>query len=340
MTTILGIKTNEGKPAIILAADRQSNEFEGDELTQKKDINKLIKSESETWAVTYTGIIDNPFQSFFKYLVGEKTKVKKDKKNQTKPDIRWNFEKFLKNITENHTLKLPPIFSSYKHAFEIKKDYERISNRKILSTNWEKELAEYMGSKKPKHDFAKKIIEILKHIMRIEEDPVAEALRNNHFVELDLLNKIFSLKYKGDTATELIIASNKSYSAGEKNQLGLYHANSYGMLEPAKSSEGLEYICLGTGSVKVEPYFKAVIEGDAQVKYSKDISFDSITERDAKALAFGAFDKAVRDGYTGENFDLVIIRENSIEEFGQVFSSKVKKYKHGLIKEFIEKGSD
>ena len=56
MTTILGIKTNDGEEGIVLASDTQLNLYEGDTYTKKKGMFKLYTDRQEkSWGIAFSG---------------------------------------------------------------------------------------------------------------------------------------------------------------------------------------------------------------------------------------------------------------------------------------------
>ncbi len=70
MTTIIGLKTNDGEESIVLSADTQITFFNGDVAFRKMDFSKIRTGKN--YALAYVGNLDKYVDSFFSYLKGRR----------------------------------------------------------------------------------------------------------------------------------------------------------------------------------------------------------------------------------------------------------------------------
>ncbi|OYT31729.1 hypothetical protein DRJ22_05565 [Candidatus Woesearchaeota archaeon] len=329
MTTILGVRTNkDDERAIILGADRQLNYYEGDQHTEKAEIEKILKFKNNDaiYAIASVGPEDKDVNAFFTYL---------------QRGIA-NFEKFLKAISKGqHTGP----FAVYASLLKIRQDFERIQKKKIDLTVWESKFLQYIENKyRPKTEFTKNLMDLVQDIFKRREDPVFQALTSGYFLELDLLNRIYFSKHKKERpfvseATELIIASNKP-------KLGLFYVDFQGTVSASDNDDKmLEYFCLGSGSVFSEEYFENnEFDDDKNIKDIKKklkvdkISFADVGLSEAVCLAYGALKKAVlKDPDSSEKIDLIIVDKGGFFDLGKHIEERKKEVEKEALIEGINK---
>ena len=334
MTTILGIKTNDGlEEGIILAADTQLNFYEGSTHTKKKEMFKLYSDRQEkSWALAFSGCSDKYLNSFFSYLQKHR-----------------GFEGYLKFISGK---KRPADISLLEMLTVIPKEIIKRTNSFDSSTNplstIEAELAKYLnGQKKPESPMDELIYHIVKKIQQMNADPVQEAIRKKHFAEFDLHNRFYSRRctiegsdseYDAEDTPQLILASNKP-------RIDLYQVDVAGNLVGIPSSKELEYVCLGSGQTQVEEYVdEAKYEKDPNIPKSalsnSKISLDQIDLKAAFWLAYGAVtDAIVQDPNTGGLVDMVIVTKDKVTHLGpevqEAITTKVRSVYENMSQDML-----
>lgn len=317
MTTILGIKTNEGKePAVVLAADRQLTNFDADNNPiEKKEAIKIRKKGN--WAFAYTGIFDNYVERFFTYLM----KGRKD------------FEKYFKFITHGHNIEYAP--------YGLMIDARLAFPNKVSSlTNSEKRLVDIAGGKaQTRGKFEKELIEIVKKICEMKKEPIEDAIRIGYFFELDWLNKMFRLRDGIDESayTELIVAANYD------SQPELYHFNSDGFIL-SRSPAPIEYVCLSTDDKSIREYMdeRKYTEESEKKYFHENFGIDEIETfnikvEEAYAIAFRLINgsKDIFTGSSGETPDIYVITKDKIEDEGKEVREKITQRQKGALREKV-----
>ena len=248
MTTILGIKTNDGEEGVILAADTQLNFYEGNTHTKKKGMFKLYTDRQEkSWAIAFSGSSDKYLDSFFSYLHKHRTYE--------------GFLKFISGIKREDRFSLPETVAVVPR--DVIKRGKSIAPTDTPTSLLEQQLLKYSsGEEKPQTEIENFLYRVFAKLTEMKDDPVQEAIRTKHFEEFALHNRFYARRsslageYDEENTPQLILASNKP-------RIDLFQVDVAGNLIAIPSSKELEYICLGSGQDHVEEYFE-------DTKYEKD----------------------------------------------------------------------
>ncbi len=169
---------------------------------------------------------------------------------------------------------------------------------------------------KPKHEVDEYVVEAFrKAVSGGRPAPVERAINLKYFPEFDIVNRYYIKRReeqgadedKEDT-TDLLIASNRE-------SLGLYKVTDRGFVEES-DSEGIEYICLGSGEKFIEPYFEDMeYTEDSYIKkkIGGGVKLDNVSLYTAYWLAAGAMEKAIaKDKNSGGFIEFVFVTADSV----------------------------
>lgn len=325
MTTILGIKTNEGKEGVILAADTKlAISKEGEIVREKKQIK--LRTRGHQWAMADAGFDDKYSQKFISYL------------HATKQDYGAILELF-------NNGKNPDIYGFWGYARAIHKAYKDMLRGKETPEGIFEKLVELAEDHKEQEEpetqnaaIESELVKMVRVILNMEKDPVLQAIRTKHFTELEMLNRHY-LKgddHEYDETVELLIATSKGTDDLKPR---LYKAIATGEIIESDSGEDLEYFCVGSGSDAVQEYFdKEYFDSDPEIAEIKErlglqkIEYGNISIQVAKCLAVGAMARANKeDPNTGPYFDIAEITRDGIEEYGGRIQEKIDEARKAAI---------
>jgi len=305
MSTVLGIKANAGEESVVLVADTQFFLY-GDYF---KIINSKIRM-GKSYALAFTGVADKYVEHFFSYIAG-----------------RRSFEQFMKYICDGKPQH--PIFDLWNLAINNKPSAEEFAKSSFGS---------FFESKHPTKSKADQYVaSLLSLVADINYNPVQTAVERRQFFEFMLLNGAYIRRESEKTdepeelyndLTELVIASNKP-------SIELFLVNSYGSLSKSSDSESVDYVTSGTGSKIVKEYIDSgEYERDSIVK--EKINLDAITTSSAVWLAIGALKRALQDAKTGGHIELVVVKPDFIQSFGDKVRKDLSKAEEESYQEIAD----
>ncbi|RJQ15549.1 hypothetical protein C4573_05310 [Candidatus Woesearchaeota archaeon] len=291
MTTILGIKTNEGTPTIVMAADRQMNFEDGDEKI-KLDTDKLRVFGD--YVVSYSGTAITSLDGLFSLLAGKK-----------------DISTFLRTNVGRRVKPIPDLTTAVS-----RKLLARLAGLKIDDgeTDFERAIVPYIrGTADSESELERGLGALLKNLAEVDQNPLQEGIRTGYFHPIVFLNRIAKEQYTEYDGTELLVAATKPL-------LELYHINEFGHVQPVEDDGDLEYFSLGSGSKHVTDYFeKERYKTDILIPESireSGLSLDNISSPIALLLAVCALKRASKDPYTGASIDLVLVQQDHMINYG------------------------
>lgn len=322
MSSILGLKTNAGKEAIVLAADTQLSFYDEDNKPTKKKSTSKIRV-GRNYAIAFAGVHNKDLEAFFSYLQGNR-----------------EFDGYLKFIAKKRT---PAELQNLAYLLNCASKSTQKRAREIAGANpqalspIENSIREMLKNEKKPTEIDSLLIEVFNKLKDVKS-PVEEAIGTGVFQEFGLYNRYAYKKRKEENddddgdETELILAVNSP-------ELELYNVDPYGNVTAMGDSGELEYLCMGSGSDEIRRYIdEEQYDDDPALK--ENIKLDNITIPVALRLAIRCLKRPVsKDVTTGGIIELVLVTENRIEYYGDELKTMMenaeKKTYEAIIRRYL-----
>ena len=168
----------------------------------------------------------------------------------------------------------------------------------------------------------------LKHVNY--KGPLARAVEIGYLKEFGQLNMFERLRdIEKEASNELILAVNQPH-------LELYYVDLFGNMHEIRSTEGVDYIAMGRAAYLAKKYIgDQEHEDDPFVGEHKDL--DRVTLPFALRLAIGALKKAYKELNTGGNLDLVVVKQDGIDHYGDFIKKSMQRAENNLLQDIIER---
>jgi len=143
------------------------------------------------------------------------------------------------------------------------------------------------------------------------------------FVELCRLNALLRKEnVESDDLIEILLAI--------QTPLGLWHVNEFGTFLKPPDNRDIKYLCLGTGSKKIDEYM------DRGIYSEKDINPNIVDLKTAIEITYRALCQATRDPYTGKPFSFVIVTSQRIDDFSEEMKTHLERAERSFIDDIIK----
>ena len=148
---------------------------------------------------------------------------------------------------------------------------------------------------------------------------IEKAIEKKSFVEINELNA--HLMKKNDD----IESTHRFIFAVNKPSFGLWMIDEFGNFKEHNEDSKIDYVCIGRGEDKVKEHISEVIEED---KFDRD----NYSIVDAIKMARGAMVAAEKDIYTGMGYNLTIITQENIKEWGKEIKKELRDAEQRMLK--------
>ncbi len=141
---------------------------------------------------------------------------------------------------------------------------------------------------------------------------IERAVREKYFEEVVNLN---TLVMKKDNANDIEKAHSFLFAVN-KPDMGLWYVDEFGNLKEPSDDKDIDYACIGSGEKKVDEYLERAIS-------EQDIDRDKITIGIAIDLIRGAMNAAEKDAATGFGYDLIVITDKEVRNYGDEIKKSI-----------------
>lgn len=296
MTTIVGLKTNFGEEAVVLAADTQVSISVADNETYNcKD--KMCKLHlGKNYALSFTGLFDEPVEFFLEYLSGEQ-----------------DYDCFCNHVLTKRSFFLDLVTIP---SADLRTRLKNILQEKVVPSSLEKVIKTYLteeGKRKTELDLF--LTSYLTEMKDAPMDPVLRAVKRGYFHEFMMLNSYQSKCNKGDLVNcgELMLAVNKP-------KLELYQVDAFGNLVECSYHSRVRISAIGSGADPIAEYFQKKRYKQDLVLKAKKVNLYKLDLPAAIILVAKLMQTAAQDLFTGETLDLAVVRRKQIDVYEQNFN--------------------
>jgi len=314
MTTIVGIKTNTGDDAVVLAVDTQVSYYNADEELIATGVDFKMTSDMGSWAIACAGNFDKYVQAFFKYLEkgGRDYAAFLKKVSELKPK---ELKKLREDCLDSRVL---PAFEAREHAANLMGP-----NEVKPASPLEKRLLALSSGAEPSSPIESFMLQSFRSLAEMNRDPVHNAIRTGYFPEVAVLNSYAEARgVEAGELTGFLLAS-------KWPEVELYEVLATGVVREVKrNSLDIDAAFLGSGGDTAKKYF-------ADEKYKKEridgkkIEIANVTTRVAVRLARKAVKLAHEDGHTGGPIDIAVITKDDCRMYGKNLKSELERTEEG-----------